>query len=291
MVQEIENFYGVYLLYNVNPKFKGRTYIGFTVNPNRRIQQHNKGRHAGGAWRTHGRGPWEMVLIIHGFPNEISALRFEWAWQHPDKSRRLRHLPGKKKKETPFLFRFRIVSEMLRNGPWNRLALTIRWLKQEYVTDFAPDSKPPVHMPIAYGLVKVKKVGSDTGRSKKGDNSEKGAVDDDLVNLSQCGNKYPRCSVCNRRIQAEDHTLKCVHPKCQMVSHTLCLANKFLSDKGTKTEVLPVDGTCPKCKGAVLWGDLVRLKTGCYQNLEECGSSDDEENEDHWANELQTQVT
>lgn len=69
--------------------------------------------------------------------------------------------------------------------------------------------------------------------------------------------------------QAEDHTLKCVHPKCQMVSHTLCLANKFLSDKGTMTEVLPVDGTCPKCKGAVLWGDLVRLKTGCYQNLEE----------------------
>jgi structure-specific endonuclease subunit SLX1 len=34
-------------------------------------------------------------------------------------------------------------------------------------------------------------------------------------------------------------------------------------------EVLPVDGTCPKCKGAVLWGDLVRLKNGCYQNLEE----------------------
>lgn len=230
-----------------------------------------------------------MVLIIHGFPNEISALRFEWAWQHPDKSRRLRHLPGKKKKETPFQYRFRIVSEMLRTGPWKRLALTIRWLKQEYIQDFSPDCKPPVHMPIAYGLVKVKKVGAETGRSKKGNNSV--ASDDDLGNLSQTSNKHPRCSVCNKRIQADDHTLNCVHPKCPMISHILCLSNKFLSEKGsTGKEIVPVDGTCPKCKGTVLWGDLIRLKTGCYQNLEECGSSDEGEDE-HWADELQTQVT
>ena len=90
---------------------------------------------------------------------------------------------------------------MLRSGPWNRLALTIRWLKQEYVTDFAPDCTPPEHMPIAYGLVKVKKVGSDTGRSKKVANQEKPTEDDDMVNLSQSGIKYPRCSVCNKRLQ------------------------------------------------------------------------------------------
>ena len=54
-------------------------------------------------------------------------LQFEWAWQHPHKSRRLgKGVARKKPRETPLQYRFRTLTEMLSVGPWCRLALTIR---------------------------------------------------------------------------------------------------------------------------------------------------------------------
>ena len=71
-----------YLLRSCDPKHPYKTYIGFTVNPYNRIRQHNGILKAGGARRTKRSGrPWEFVAIVHGFPDKITALQFEWAFQ------------------------------------------------------------------------------------------------------------------------------------------------------------------------------------------------------------------
>jgi len=69
-------FFGCYLLVSqsVEPKYQGKTYIGFTVDPNRRLKQHNGGHHKGGARKTSGRGPWYALgLNVHYYDNFIST--------------------------------------------------------------------------------------------------------------------------------------------------------------------------------------------------------------------------
>jgi predicted GIY-YIG superfamily endonuclease len=56
-----------------------RTYVGATVDPDRRLRQHN-GEIAGGARATRG-GVWRRVYLIGGFAEEREALRFEWRWK------------------------------------------------------------------------------------------------------------------------------------------------------------------------------------------------------------------
>src|SRR5665811_1255554 len=58
-------FHCVYLLKSLHPKYYRRTYIGYTVNPVRRLRQHN-GEIVGGASRTKKGRPWKMICYISG---------------------------------------------------------------------------------------------------------------------------------------------------------------------------------------------------------------------------------
>eukprot|EP00057_Strongylocentrotus_purpuratus_P031061 XP_783475.3 PREDICTED: structure-specific endonuclease subunit slx1 [Strongylocentrotus purpuratus] len=293
MAKEVENFNGCYCLVSTNPRYKGWTYIGYTVDPKRRVGQHNKGSKFGGAYRTSGKGPWDMVLIIFGFPNEITATKFEWAWQHPTKSRRLRHIPRKTGKETAFQYRFRVVSNMLRVGPWCRLPLTVQWLMQEYKQEFDVRLQPPSHMPISYGQVTSTKVGGygnprrmkkRKGKKDKSTESQNLSEEDDDVEAipsSQTAGK--RCIICGKRFQDDETMLTCLYPSCKAEYHMICVSKRFL--KNDPDQLLPIEGSCPSCKEVVLWGDLIRKKQGCYAKLAEISEEDES---DHWAEDLRS---
>ena len=73
-VLEFKSFYGVYLLCSQSEiaKYKNKCYVGFTVNPNRRINQHNKGNAFGGAKKTSDRGPWS---VFHYFEHIFTKIK------------------------------------------------------------------------------------------------------------------------------------------------------------------------------------------------------------------------
>jgi len=58
------------------------TYIGATLDADRRLRQHN-GLLTGGAKATSRRpNDWYRVCHVRGFPTWRAALSFEWHWKH-----------------------------------------------------------------------------------------------------------------------------------------------------------------------------------------------------------------
>jgi len=62
----------------------GSTYVGATVNLNRRLRQHNKeikgGAHATGVKVSQGK-VWRRDRYVEGFPDWQACLQFEWRWK------------------------------------------------------------------------------------------------------------------------------------------------------------------------------------------------------------------
>ena len=59
-----------------------QTYIGATIDVQRRLQQHNTGCKAGGAKATSRRpNCWMRICYVEGFADNHQALSFEWHWK------------------------------------------------------------------------------------------------------------------------------------------------------------------------------------------------------------------
>ncbi|KAJ4821695.1 hypothetical protein LUZ62_034261 [Rhynchospora pubera] len=145
--QDQDGFFACYLLCSLCPRYKPRTttYIGFTVDPKRRIRQHN-GHITCGAWRTKKARPWEMVLCIYGFPSNITALQFEWAWQHPTKSLAVRKAASNFKSLQGVANKIKLAYTMLNLPTWDNLNLTVNFFSTKYAKFTADCPKLPSQM-------------------------------------------------------------------------------------------------------------------------------------------------
>jgi predicted GIY-YIG superfamily endonuclease len=82
----------VYLLVSTH----GNTYVGATVDLNRRLRQHNK-EIKGGAVATGSKvskgETWVRACHVSGFPDWSAALQFEWRWKQLSRKLPLKMLP------------------------------------------------------------------------------------------------------------------------------------------------------------------------------------------------------
>lgn len=223
----------VYILVCLNEKYLGRVYIGYTVDPVRRLKQHNLGKEFGGAFKTSKKGPWDMVLFLSGFPNEISALRFEWTLQHPTKSRRLTGVRKKKRAESILEYHLHLLESMLNMGPWNRLPLSLHWLHDRKLFK---EFSLPEHISIIDGTSSV--TTADTRQL---------IYEDD-------------CLFCVKEVEEKDRIV-CLNADCSMTSHFVCLARYMLGDS---YHVIPLSKHCPLCDTDLSWGNIVQIRTDSF---------------------------
>ena len=101
----------------------GRTYVGVSPDPVRRLRQHN-GEISGGAKYTTSKGAgWTQVCIVDGFRTKTEALQFEWAVKHVA-PRNAGGLANRVKKLYAVCAKERWTSKA---PPASEVSLTIRW--------------------------------------------------------------------------------------------------------------------------------------------------------------------
>ncbi len=97
-------------------------------------------------------------------------------------------------------------------GPWDRLPLTIRWLKQEYQEEFDTQHLPPPHMAIAYGPVKTKPA---RNKGKLSTNKNEGGDKDENKQELPSLSTTIKCSVCYERLKVSTTPYTAFFSYCQ----------------------------------------------------------------------------
>lgn len=261
-------FYGCYLLISRSSELysAGRTYVGFTVNPPRRLKQHNGELKYGGAKRTSKHRPWQLVAVIHGFSSKTQGLQFEWAWQNPVKSVALKvhtdrpnaiTLPSTRRNTVNA--RLQTLAALASIPPWVLcpLTLTICAPKEDWNTLKINDLVFPKHLRVQFVSL--------SSLSASARHYEYRHPCDSVVPrpLAQNCNK---CPVCKEDISfvtspnPSSNRRRLTHcAACGVIMHVACLASCRVQDDYPADALLPNNVRCPSCQAQMHWSLVVRL--------------------------------
>ena len=91
--------------------------------------------------------------------------------------------------------------------------------------------------------------------SSIGDRSMDTADDDQIANANETSST-PCCTLCSSEFTSDELPVTCA--SCQVQTHVLCLADKFLEDCQAPPSVLvPMDGLCPSCGNHMIWDAIM----------------------------------
>ncbi|KAK2652967.1 hypothetical protein Ddye_012823 [Dipteronia dyeriana] len=89
-----------------------------------------------------------MVLCIYGFPKNVSALQFEWAWQHPMESLAVRQAAATFKSFSGVANKIKLAFTMLNLPNWQSLNITVNYFSTKYSSHSAGCPSLPEHMKV-----------------------------------------------------------------------------------------------------------------------------------------------
>ncbi|KAJ5586181.1 hypothetical protein N7450_005968 [Penicillium hetheringtonii] len=255
-------------------------YIGSTPNPIRRLSQHN-GDAKGGAKRTarDKLRPWEMVLVVEGFMSRVGALQFEWAWQHPERTRHIesddevsrskvivnsktgKTKPRNSRSRRSLTAHLEDLHTLLRSTYFSKWPLRIRFFRADVHRVWSiwndrvdvplPDQKLILDGDCPGRATETEAIGGihqlTVDYSKLETYLEKSMfLLDDAEDL--------QCHICKiSALPTTEQIVVCPQESCRGVNHLLCLSTKFLEAEDDPDNLVPSKGRCPTCNETVPW--------------------------------------
>ena len=263
-----------YLLKSVKTPNSTSTYIGFTVDNQRRLRQHN-GELTAGAKKTSKGRPWEHIAIVSGFPNKIVALQFEWQWQHPATSRLIREVLNVNPNKRGVRTKLDVLLCILQTKLWHQLDLQVNFLNKTAHDYFFKISENQSYIPRTVFCGAGLKELPVTNNENKENNDNNASFSCTPTTAGQESNR-PACELC--QTAATGLIWSCTHCSGPAL-HTACLASICGSNESvvslslsphthththshTHTQhshtsrLIPQHATCPQCHTVFAWKDV-----------------------------------